>query len=112
MTSPAAMFRKSRCIIWTVTASGDGYGDTYGIAHDTMCQFIEDGKLQRDANGKEFVPSGKFSLGVKPKFGDYIKVIDDTDTAPVTPPSDAMQVRKIVSGTQFHGSADYLAYTG
>jgi len=112
LTSPAAMFRKSRCIIWSVTASGDGYGDTYGIAHDVACQFVNDGKLQRDANGKEFVPSGKFSLGVSPAVGDYIKVIEPTDTAPSTPPADAMKIRKVVSGTQFHGSADYLAYTG
>ena len=112
MTSPAARFRKSRCIIWTVTGSGDGYGDTYGIAHDVKCQFVEDGKVQRDSNGQEFTPSGKFSIGVKPKLGDYIKVIGANDTATATPPTDAMQIRKIVSGTAFHGTADYLAYTG
>ena len=111
MTNSAARFRKSRCAIWTVTASGDGYGDTYGIAHDVACQFVNDGKLQRDANGKEFVPSGKFSLGVLPKVGDYIKVID-SGAAPATPPADAMQIRKVVSGTTLRGAADYLAYTG
>lgn len=114
MTSPAALFRKSRCIIWTAVTSGsnDGYGDTFGIAHDIKCQFVEDGKVQRDSNGQEFTPSGRFSIGIKPKLGDYIKVIGDNDIAPATPPTDAMQIRKIVSGTAFHGAADYLVYTG
>lgn len=112
MSSPAALLRKSRCIIWTVASSGDGYGDTYGIAHDIACQYVEDGKVQRDSNGQEFTPSGKFSIGVKPKLGDYIKVIGANDTATAMPPTDAMQIRKIGSGTAFHGSADYLAYTG
>lgn len=111
MSSHAARFRKSRCIIWTATASGDGYGDTYGIAHDVKCQFVNDSKVQRDSSGQEFTPSGKFSLGVIPKVGDYIKVIAAGSAAPATPPADAMQIRKVVSCTAFHGAADYLAYT-
>ena len=107
MTSPAALFRKSKCAIWTATA-GDSYGDTYSLLGVYPCQFINDGKLQRDATGQEFTPSAVFSVGVKPKVGDFIAVVSST---PAEMPAEAMQVRKVTSGTALHGSADYLVYT-
>ncbi|WP_396180170.1 hypothetical protein [Flavobacterium sp.] len=112
MSFAASRFRKSRCIIWTATPSSDGYGDTYSVSHDAACQFITDGKLQRDNAGQEFMPSGVFSLGVHPKVGDYIKLIAADASVPSSLPVDAMQVRKVVAGTTLRGPADYLAYTG
>ena len=112
MSFAASRFRKSRCIIWTATPSTDGYGDTYSVSHDAACQFVTDGKLQRDNAGQEFMPSGVFSLAVQPKVGDYIKLISVDAVAPTDLPADAMQVRKVVAGTTLRGPADYLVYTG
>lgn len=112
MSFSASRFRKSRCVIWAAAPSTDGYGDTYSASHDVVCQFITDGKLQRDNVGQEFMPSGVFSLAVQPKVGDYIKLIALDEVAPTDLPADAMQVRKVVAGTTLRGPADYLAYTG
>jgi hypothetical protein len=112
MSFAASRFRKSRCIIWTATPSSDGYGDMYSVSHDAACQFITDGKLQRDNAGQEFMPSGVFSLAVQPNIGDYIKLVPAGSAAPSSLPVDAMQVRKVVAGTTLRGPADYLAYTG
>ena len=112
MSFAASRFRKSRCIIWTATPSTDGYGDEYSVSHDVACQFITDGKLQRDNAGQEFMPSGVFSLAVQPNVGDYIKLVAAGEAAPTDLPADAMQVRKVVAGTTLRGPADYLAYTG
>jgi hypothetical protein len=109
MSNIAAKFRRSQCAIWRAAASGDGYGDTISLVGSYPCQFITDGKMQRDSSGVEFMPSGVFSLGVYCQAGDYIALV--TSTAPDQPPADAQQIRKVVISTLHRGQPDYLAYT-
>lgn len=86
--------------VWPVGADSNGY-PTVGTPYTIKCNHVQGGKLTRDANGEEFVPSDTFrTLDARPQRGDSIATGDLTANAA---PTGAQQIRKAGGETPFAG---------
>lgn len=99
--------------VWDVTGTNEFAQPSYGAPYLIKCNFFDDGKLQRDQNGDEFMPNGAYrTFDARPKIGSVIRLGDHTANAAPNG-VDAYTVKKAVTKTPFRSwQKRYTYYTG
>ena len=75
-----------------------------------ICEFESGGKIQRDQDGEEFMPSSTYYTASEIPAGAFVVLGSSVDSSP---PATAEKVRKIGKGTSLRGQAsEFVSWTG